>query len=117
MTIGLARDQPTPLPYPSHFGSLGAGRHAHRTTGKGLLGQAALSMSLRLVRSTRSGALAVCQKASTAIRTIVTRAEHDFADFAEIPYQDTLKRQELSQLLTEFEQPPAPRESTAAGKV
>jgi hypothetical protein len=42
-------------------------------------------------------------KLSTVIRTIVARVERGFAAFAEIPYQDALARQELSQLLNEFE--------------
>jgi hypothetical protein len=37
------------------------------------------------------------------IRIIFARVEHGFADFAKIPHQDALTRQELAQLLDEFE--------------
>jgi hypothetical protein len=74
-----------------------------RTTAKVLLRLAALPSRMRLVRSTRSGALAAFQKAVSArVLIVVARVERGFAEFADIPYQDVLTRQELSQVLDEF---------------
>jgi hypothetical protein len=46
--------------------------------------------------------LARFQEVPTALRNIIARLERGFADFAQIPYEDSLAQRELLLLLDEF---------------
>jgi hypothetical protein len=67
------------------------------------VGLAAFAISLRLLQSARYAVLASFEKAPTTIRTIIARVERGFADFARIPYQDSLTQREFSRFLDDFE--------------
>src|ERR1700730_18014992 len=66
------------------------------------LGLSALANGLRLVRSASDVMLARLQEVPTALRNIIARLERGFADFAQIPYEDSLAQRELLLLLDEF---------------
>src|SRR6266849_8250173 len=66
------------------------------------LGLLALANGLRLVRSASNVILARFQEAPIIIRNIIVRVERGFADFAQIPYEDSLAQRELLLLLDEF---------------
>jgi hypothetical protein len=66
------------------------------------LGLSALANGLHLVRSASDVMLARLQEVPTALRNIIARLEHGFADFAQIPYEDSLAQRELLLLLDEF---------------
>jgi len=54
------------------------------------------------VRSASNVILARFQEAPIIIRNIIVRVERGFADFAQIPYEDSLAQRELLLLLDEF---------------
>ena len=62
----------------------------------------AFANGLRLVRSASDIILAHFREAPTIIRNIIVRVERGFADFAQIPYEDSLAQRELLLLLDEF---------------
>jgi hypothetical protein len=66
------------------------------------LGLSAFANGLRLVRSASDVMLASFQEVPTALRNIIARLERGFADFAQIPYEDSLAQRELLLLLDEF---------------
>jgi len=66
-------------------------------------GLAFLANALRLLPSSIRAVFTLCKNVPTGVRTIIGRVERGFADFAEIPYQDALTRQDISLLLNEFE--------------
>jgi hypothetical protein len=78
------------------------------------LGLSAIAYGLRLVRSAGYVVLARCQEAQTTIRNIIARVERGFANFAQIPYEDSLVQRELLQLLDEFAAECDPDHSTGA---
>lgn len=67
------------------------------------LGLVALANCLRLLRSAKDLALTPFNRMPATIRLIFARVEHGFEDFAKIPHQDALTRQELAQLIDEFD--------------
>ena len=66
------------------------------------LGPLAIPNCMRLVRSVSNVMLARFQEAPTTIRNIISRVERGFADFAQIPYEDSFAQRELLLLLDEF---------------
>jgi hypothetical protein len=83
--------------------NLVGGEHARRATIMGHIRLYVTDLRLRLLRSARYIVLAPFRKAPAAIRIILTRVERGFADFAQIPYEDSLTQRELLQFLDEFE--------------
>jgi hypothetical protein len=103
VTILMARDRPTPLRLLIRLGNQGGGRSATRIAAEEMPAPAGFSSHVRRVRPIEYGVLAAFQNAApTTLRMIVARVERGFAEFAEIPYQDVITRQELSQILDEF---------------
>ena len=82
--------------------NLAGGQRTLRATTR-TLGLAVLANSLRLLQSARYAVLTPFQKAPTTIRTIIARVERGFADFAQIPYQDSLTQREFLRFLDDFE--------------
>ena len=58
---------------------------------------------LRSLLSASTVALALLRKVPVIIRSVTARVERGFADFAQIPYQDSLTQREFLRFLDDFE--------------